>query len=105
MKYLSLVGVCALVAILSACTSTSQTKQELSKPISCKTAEGDLRALENEKTHAGEQAAAGVTAVVPIGLVVGLVTGTEDEKFRVATGEYNELIDRKIAQIKKECEL
>jgi len=37
------------------------------------------------------------------GLVAGLVTGTEKTKYEVTTGEYNEALDTKIAQIKAAC--
>ena len=48
-------------------------------PVNCKTAQGDIRMLTNEKANVGKEAAAGVTAIVPIGLVAGLVTGTEGQ--------------------------
>ena len=51
------------------------------------------------------QIADGVTAIVPISLVVGIVTGTEGTKLRVATGEYNKMIDERIAEIKSQCGL
>jgi hypothetical protein len=44
-----------------------------------------------------------VTSVVPISLVVGLVTQTAGVKYRIATGEYNDLIDKKITEIKTAC--
>jgi hypothetical protein len=31
------------------------------------------------------------------------VTGTEKEKVEVATGEYNKMIDKRIAEIKETC--
>ena len=39
--------------------------------------------------------------VSPVGLVVGILTGTIDTKFRVTTGEYNDMFDKRIAQIKQ----
>ena len=59
--------------------------------------------LEKEKAHASNQALAGVTAVAPAGLVLGILTGTEGDKIKVATGEYNKQIEAKIAEIKKAC--
>ena len=46
-----------------------------------------------------------MTAIVPISLVVWIVTGTEGTKLRVATGEYNKMIDERIAEIKSQCGL
>jgi hypothetical protein len=45
----------------------------------------------------------GVSSIIPVGLVVGIVTGSAGTKFRVATGEYDKMIDEKIAEIKSEC--
>ena len=39
----------------------------------------------------------GVTAITPIGLVVGTATGKEKGKLQVASGDYNKMIDQKIA--------
>ena len=51
----------------------------------------------------GKQIANGVTAIAPAGFVVGVVTKTEGDKLEVASGDYNERIDRKIAEIKNTC--
>jgi hypothetical protein len=69
----------------------------------CATADGELRVLEAEKKTTAQRVAAGVRSVVPISLVVGLVTQTAGVKYRIATGQYNDLIDKKIAEIKTTC--
>ncbi len=74
-------------------------------PVNCKTAQGDIRMLTNEKANVAKEAAAGVTAIVPIGLVVGLVTGTEGDKFQVATGDYDKALDGAITRIKTTCNI
>jgi hypothetical protein len=58
--------------------------------------------LEHEKAHVVQQIGAGVSAIVPMS-VVGIDSGTEGENFKVATGEYNKMIERKIAEIKTQC--
>jgi NADPH-dependent curcumin reductase CurA len=75
----------------------------MKQPISCATAEGDIRTLEHEKTHTAQQIAEGVTALIPASIVVGIVTGTEKEKLKVGTGEYNKMIDQRISEIKQKC--
>jgi hypothetical protein len=35
--------------------------------------------------------------------VLGIVTGTEGTKIKVATGEYNKAIDKRMAEIKEKC--
>jgi len=94
-----------LTLTLASCTMRQKdVEQELKHyPINCATAEGEIRALNHEKTHVGQQIAAGVSSIVPIGAVVGLVSATEGENFKVATGEYNKMIDQKIAEIKRVC--
>lgn len=72
-------------------------------PVNCDTAPGDLRMLDEEKKSTAQRASAGVRSVVPIGLVAGVVSGTAGVKYRIATGQYNQMIDDKIAQIKQAC--
>jgi hypothetical protein len=45
----------------------------------------------------------GVTAITPVGLVAGAATGTEKGKLQIASGDYNNMIDQKIVQIKSTC--
>jgi hypothetical protein len=93
-----------LFFVFTACAPISkQAKHDLNKEVNCATAPGDLRALESEKAHVGKEIADGVTAIIPISLVINVVTRTEGEHFKVASGEYNKMIDKKIAQIKQTC--
>jgi len=71
--------------------------------VNCATADGDLRVLQSEKANLAERIVEGVTAIYPAGAVVGLVTATETTKLKVAVGEYNETIDRRIAEIQQTC--
>ncbi len=75
----------------------------MKQPINCATAEGDIRMLEHEKAHVAQEVAEGVTAIFPAGLVLGVVTGTEKTKVKVAIGDYNKMIDKRIAEIKEKC--
>jgi hypothetical protein len=94
-----------MVLSLAACAANKQkqVEQEMKQPINCATAEGDIRTLEHEKAHTAQQIAEGVTALVPASIVVGIVTGTEKEKLKVGTGEYNKMIDQRISEIKQKC--
>jgi len=80
-----------------------EEQQAEAMPVNCATADGDLRMLRSEKAHVVQQIAMGVTAIYPASLVLGLLTGTEGTKIQVATGEYNQKLDAKIAQIQQEC--
>jgi hypothetical protein len=94
-------------AVLGGCASQFK-KEEASvekMPINCATAEGDLRTLQSEKATVAQQIGMGVSTIAPVGLVVGVVTKTEGTKYKVATGEYNKMIDAKIAEIKTTCSI
>ena len=43
--------------------------------------------LKSEKAHVAQQIVEGVTALFPAGAVLGIITGTEGTKLRVAVGE------------------
>ena len=81
----------------------AQIEANVNAPVNCATAEADIRILNSEKTHTAKQVGKGITSIVPIGLVVNVVQGDEDESLKMATGHYNRLLDDKIAKIKKEC--
>ena len=95
----------AVAPLLSGCASKYKKQEKAAEqmPVDCDTATGDIRLLRSEKAHVAEQIALGVTAIYPAGLVVGLLTRTEGTKLQVATGEYNKMLDEKIAQIQQEC--
>jgi hypothetical protein len=99
---------CLAAALAAAGCAGKFKKQEKAieaQPVNCATAQGDLRLLQHEKAHVAEQIALGIEAIYPASAVVGLLTGTEKTKFQVATGEYNGLIDKKMAEIKSTCGL
>lgn len=94
-----------LVVLLSACKgpNVQEVQQQEAAPVNCATAEGDLRVLQSEKVSTAKQIADGVTAITPVGLVVGTASGQEKGKLQIASGDYNTMIDQKIAQIKSTC--
>ena len=92
--------------VVAGCQSqpnVKQVDQQVAAPVNCATAEGDLRALQSEKISTAKAIADGVTAITPIGLVAGTATGTEKTKLQIASGQYNDMIDQKIVQIKTTC--
>jgi uncharacterized protein (UPF0254 family) len=102
----SRVSLIALALFVAACQSqpnVKQVDQQVAAPVNCATAEGDLRTLQSEKASTAKMMADGVTAITPIGLVVGTATGKEKGKLQIASGDYNKMIDQKIAQIKSTC--
>lgn len=95
--------ICLAFSVTGYATDEKKVMEEMKQPINCATAEGDIRVLESEKAHVGKQIIDGVTAIVPAGAVIGILMGTETTKLKVATGEYNEMIDKRIAEIKSTC--
>jgi hypothetical protein len=82
-----------------------KVEKELASPaaVNCATADGDLRVHQHEKADVAQRIAEGVTSVYPASLVVGILTGTEGTKLKVAAGDYNKQIDQRIAEIKSTC--
>ena len=95
--------ICLMISLTSCAMKQKKVEKEMKQPINCATAEGDIRLLQHEKAHVAQQIAEGVTAIFPAGLVLGVVTGTEKTKAKVAIGEYNRMIDQRIAEIKETC--
>ena len=96
--------ICLMISLM-ACASKDQKKveQEMKQPINCATAEGDIRVLKHEKAHVTQQIAEGVTSIAPPGIILGEITGTQETKLKVGTGDYNKMIDKRIAEIKEKC--
>jgi hypothetical protein len=104
--YIFVVLMC-VVLLLPACATFKQKKvlKDMKQPINCTTADGDIRVLQSEKAHVAQQIVEGVTALFPAGAVLGIITGTEGTKLRVAVGEYDRAIDKRLAEIKEECKV
>lgn len=103
-KVIMILLVCLLALTIGCSTEKYEDVEKMvHRPINCATAEGDIRMLMHEKAHVQDQVAQGVMAFNPAGLVVGLASGTEDTKMSVASGDYNKMIDERIAEIKKHC--
>ncbi len=104
------------LALLAGCTSVSEEAREAqAKPVNCDTAKEDIATLEAERASVGDRVAAGARTFLPPAAVVdifaGYYQGDEpaeqyfDGRNEVTSGEYNEKIDEKIAEIKKICNI
>ncbi len=76
---------------------------QASHEVNCATANDDLNRLRHEKLSTEERVLKGATAVMPIGLVVHTVTGSETQTMEMASGEYNQRIDERILEIVHKC--
>ncbi len=103
------IAMCCCLLLAMACFSSGcayrykRVEREMQRPINCATAEGDIRMLRQEKAHVEQQILMGVTAIAPAGFVISTLTLQEPTKIRVATGEYNRMIDRRIREIEETC--
>ncbi len=98
--------VVSLALLLAACATEKREKEameQMAMPIDCRFSEGDLRALNSEKVHTLQRIGDGISSIVPVGALAGLMTGTEGTKFEVASGDYNDTLDKRIAEIKSKC--
>jgi hypothetical protein len=104
-RSIGIAGIAFGVLLSTGCAAQFKQQEQAAQqqPINCATAEGDLRVLNSEKANVAQQIAMGATAIAPAGIVLGILTGTEGTKISVAAGDYNDAIDKKIAQIKSTC--
>jgi hypothetical protein len=105
MNKTTVIGLSVALLVVAGCASPNTKKAEMdeAKPVNCATAEGDIRALQAEKAHTSQEIEAGVSSIVPVGAVANMFEGKEGESIKVGTGEYNDALDKKIAEIKKTC--
>ncbi|HTN69662.1 MAG TPA: hypothetical protein VMO00_01075 [Methylomirabilota bacterium] len=96
-----------LFLTLAACAPpiTQEAEQDLQSPINCATAQDDIALLQSEKSNVNQQMLAGVTSMLPAAAVMGLLTGRQQQREEVLTGQYNTMIDEKIYSIKTTCGL
>ena len=103
MRALILVVLASLI-LLPACRAIpKQAEEDLAKPVNCATAEQDIATLKSEQASVEKRMLEGVTAVVPAGAVLSILTLQEKDKLEVAIGEYNHKINRKIEEIQYTC--
>jgi len=100
----------AAAVLIAGCSGTMDKKEaaaqrDEAKAVNCSTAEADIRALQSEKAHTSDQIEAGVTSIVPVGLVANTLRGKEGSNLKIAAGDYNDALDKKIAEIKQTCGL
>ena len=78
-------------------------EEQLKSPITCETAKVDIATLENAKASVAKRVISGARAINPVSAAVGVATGDEQDRLEVASGDYNDRIDAKIAAIKRRC--
>lgn len=107
MKTKVMAGFVVLVActLMTGCMSKKEIKKgeaQMKQPVTAATAAQDIQLLESEKARVGQEITAGASSIIPIGAVVNILQLKERDSLKVGFGEYNRMIDAKIAEIKKE---
>ena len=105
MRGLILVALCSLILLPACQTISKEAKIDLAKPVDCTTAPQDIANLKHEKAPVEKMFLDGVTAVVPAGAVLSILTLQEKDKLEVAIGVYNHRLSRKIEEIQDTCEI
>ena len=97
-----------IVLMLSGCATSSTPSPEVSsesavdEPINCTTAEADISALMSEKKS--DKTVSGLLSITPIGLLTNVATAPDDKE-KESIEEHNKMLDSKIAEIKKTCNI
>lgn len=102
----NMIGLCrqvAFLALLVAGSAAHAAGDHKRHPVNCSTAEGDLRAIAAEKKHAEDQQAESVVAITPAGALLGLISGTEQKRLQMLSGDYVKKLDDRAAEIKAQC--
>lgn len=102
-KVLSSASLAVFTAAVTLAGAVSAATDEKTHPVNCATAEGDLRAIAAEKKHAQDQQVESVAAITPAGALLGLITGTENKRLQMLSGDYVKKLDERSAQIKTTC--
>ena len=94
-----------LFLLFAACAPpiTQEAKEDLQAPINCATAQDDIALLQSEKANVNQQMLSGVTSMIPAVAVMGLLTGRQEDRQEVLTGDYNDRISQKIYEIRNAC--
>ncbi len=109
----SAVAIGALL-LVGACAPVSEdAKEMMAEPIDCNTAAEDVATLDGEKASVLKRVEMGARYIVPIAAAVDILRSynsddqTSEEFYQdkesVLTGDYNDAIDRKIADINQTC--
>lgn len=93
-----------LVVSLTACASKEKKIEDsLDRPVDCTNAEGDIRVLKSEKEHADKQVQMGIASILPPAAIMALLTDTYGTQVEIASGDYNEMLDKRIKKIQETC--
>ena len=99
------------LGLVGSCASISQnTIAQIEQPVNCSSAEQDVAYLGEEKAGGLKRTLAFVTALLPPGSfiviirgILGKPRGIWTDKFKVASGSYNQKMEDKIERTQQQC--
>lgn len=108
MKALLLLSVTALL-FLSGCASAVKrhelAQKHLNKDVNCDKASADIATLESHKSTTREKWVNGVASVLPTSILLNVILGEFGSRAAIATGVFDETVERKIKAIESGCML
>jgi hypothetical protein len=94
------------VGILAGCATPMAMRDINAVKPNCARIDKQIAALEKEKAENDQRLLAGIQSVAPALAAINLVAGTYGRNVAIATGEWADAIDRKLAKLrraKKKC--
>jgi len=101
----ALAGLVAVSLVTGCGQKYQRVENNLSQPINCATARQEIQTLESQKVSKSEEAAAGLSYALPTTVFIGALTGTGGAQYEAGTGELNQKIDDRIADIREQCKV
>lgn len=93
------------VLFVAAC-STRPTSDEIEKTVpDCSNAQAQIKMLKQEMITTQERIAAGAQSIIPSVAIINLFAGRWQTNKNIATGEYEEMLNKKILEIQSSCGL
>lgn len=99
MRSVSLGIVCATL-VLTACAAPMRMREIEAVSANCGNVDHQIAMLEQEKAKNDKRFLAGIQSVAPAGIAFNLVRGTYGRNVMIATGEWANAIDIKLAELR-----
>ncbi len=103
MRFHSLAIVVCLMILLVGCQQAVLDEEIHAMVPDCGRADAQIALLDQEKAQVNDRVASGIKTIVPVSAIVHLFRGELRREAKIATGEYNQLIESKISEIKSDC--
>ncbi len=93
------IAVLAAFLLLSACNTPMKTDDIQNVQATCTNVDDEIATLQKEKEENNRRIKAGITAILPVSAVIHIVRGNYSNNVKLATGEWAEVLDAKLAEL------